>query len=340
MILLFNIILPILLVVFLSLSIKYFIPILIKFNFIDSPNKRSNHLNPVPKGIGLVVTIFFSLSATFAMHHKFINLDPWQDIIIITTIISIYSFLDDLYDFSSLKKLLFHSLIIFLSLYFFLDLIQNFSEATYLKLPIKISFFIYKCLILIFLYLFWLWVMNLFNFMDGIDGITALQVCFFSVGLIFLSNLELIETQFSYLGVLILSTFLAFLFFNFPPAKVFLGDSGSVSIGYFLGAILVYCFLKESAFIQLIIILLYYFLDSTLTLLKRFFKKKNLLAAHSDHFYQIKIRSGFSHLYVLRFILLINIFLLTLAVLYSNFPYSSVVLSFGLVSIFLIWLAK
>lgn len=340
MLLLFNIILPILLVIFLSLSIKYFIPILIKFKFIDSPNERSNHLNPIPKGIGLIITIFFCLSVIFAIHHEFINIDPWLGIIIITLIISIYCFFDDLYNFSSLKKLLFQSLVVAVSLYLYIDLTQIFSEETYLRLPAKIPFFIYKFFILTSLYLFWLWIMNLFNFMDGIDGITASQICVFSVGLVLLSNLELIETQFSYLGIFMFSSFLAFLFFNFPPAKVFLGDSGSISIGYFVGAILVYCFLKESAFVQLLIIILYYFLDSTLTLLKRFIKKENLLAAHSDHFYQIKIRNGYSHLYVLLFVLLIIIFLLILAVLYSNFPYSSVVLSFALVSIFLIWLTK
>ena len=97
---------------------------------------------------------------------------------------------------------------------------------------------IMKIVLCIFLSMLWMWVMNVFNFMDGIDGITSVQVIFFSIGIIVLSFLEVIDRQYSYIGILLFSVFLGFLYWNISPSKIFIGDSGSIPIGFLLGQLL------------------------------------------------------------------------------------------------------
>ena len=78
----------------------------------------------------------------------------------------------------------------------------------------------------------WMWVMNVFNFMDGIDGITAVRL-FFSVGIIILSLMGVIDRQYSYIGILLFFCILGFLYWNISPSKIFIGDSGSIPIGFY-----------------------------------------------------------------------------------------------------------
>ena len=85
----------------------------------------------------------------------------------------------------------------------------------------------------------WLWIINLFNFMDGMDGLITTQMIFLSFLTNFLALFSLIDEQFQFLSLVVLSLFLAFIKYNRPKAQIFLGDSGSIPCGYIAGFILI-----------------------------------------------------------------------------------------------------
>ena len=136
--------------------------------------------------------------------------------------------------------------------------------------------------------------------MDGMDGLITTQMIFLSLLTNFLALFSLIDEQFQFLSLIVLSLFFAFIKYNRPKAQIFLGDSGSIPCGYIAGFILIDSLLSSGPYISFLIIILYFLLDSSITLIKRIYKKENLFVAHSDHFYQRMLRKGYSHEKVLK----------------------------------------
>ena len=178
-----------------------------------------------------------------------------------------------------------------------------------------------------FLIFFWMWIINLFNFMDGMDGITSIQVCSLAIATNLLALLGYLDSEFQYLSIIILSIFLGFYTYNKPPARIFLGDVGSIPIGYIVGLIIIKSFIVLNLIIPFIIIIMYHLLDSSLTLAMRIFNNENIFQAHSKHFYQKILRSGRSHSEVLNKIIMLNFLLLLLSVLSTKLPFLSLFLS-------------
>jgi UDP-N-acetylmuramyl pentapeptide phosphotransferase/UDP-N-acetylglucosamine-1-phosphate transferase len=143
-----------------------------------------------------------------------------------------------------------------------------------------------------------------------------------------ISLMNYFDKDFQFLGLLIFAAFLAFFRQNKPSAKIFLGDSGSIPSGYIAGFVLIESFLKQGPFLSILIILMYFILDSTITLIIRSIKNKNLFVAHSEHFYQVMIRKGYSHHYVLMKILFLLIFLVLLSFISLKYQLISFVLAF------------
>tara|TARA_A100001011_G_C14314923_1_gene847494 strand:+ start:105 stop:755 length:651 start_codon:yes stop_codon:yes gene_type:complete len=191
-----------------------------------------------------------------------------------------------------------------------------------LNISQSLLFYIFALLIIFS----WLWLINLFNFMDGMDGLTALQMIFLALTINIISLMDHFDNDFQFLSLIIFSVFLAFFRYNKPPAKIFLGDSGSIPSGYIAGFVLMESLLKQGPFFSILIILMYFILDSTVTLIIRSIKNNNIFSAHSDHFYQRMIRNGHSHKYVLRKIL----FLLTFLILLSFISLKYHLISFSL----------
>ncbi len=128
--------------------------------------------------------------------------------------------------------------------------------------------------------------------MDGIDGITAIKAIFITSSLSFLDLF--LGFNGNILHYTILGTSLGFLFFNWNPAKIFLGDSGSIPLGFLIIYVLI-DFAIKGYWLASIILPLYYILDTSLTLLIRIYKKKKFWKAHSEHFYQQAVRNGQTH---------------------------------------------
>ena len=295
---------------------------------IDKPSERTNHIIPTPKGAGIILIplIIFSSGLVFFLNE---TLDlQWIIYFICCLILLILSFLDDLKSLPSSIRLIFQFSCVGLCLFFLKNEIlffsQNLQLLTILGLSPNFDFFI----VTITLLLFWLWIINLFNFMDGMDGITSVQVIFLSLLVNSLTLLGYFSENIQFLSIMMLASFLAFLNFNKPPAKIFLGDSGSIPVGFLCGLIIIKSIVEYNIFIPLLIISMYYFLDSSLTLAIRFMKRKNIFIAHSEHFYQRVLRSGYSHSDVLFKILILSIFLFILSLLSINFKFVSLTIAF------------
>ena len=145
-----------------------------------------------------------------------------------------------------------------------------------------------------------IWWLNLYNFMDGADGMTALHAVIAAIGylvaFVLLSQNSIVTLPFMGLFILCL---VAFLLFNFPKAKLFMGDSGSLSVAFVL-AVLALSGLQLRLFDELLVISFHlcFIVDATLTLFVRLRYKHNLSQAHSLHYFQLLIKSGHSHAFV------------------------------------------
>ncbi|MEI7668614.1 MAG: glycosyltransferase family 4 protein [Pseudomonadota bacterium] len=273
------------------------IPQLKRYGVIDNPNERSNHKIVTPRGGG--IAIFGAIIISFLA----IGID--HSIIIATTILAIVSFIDDMRGLSAFWRFLVQFIAVFLALY-------NLDITIFAWLPNFIQ--------LILIALFWLWFINLTNFMDGIDGITSMQIIIMSVGvcLIISINPELPETLTLYASVLAAAS-LGFYWFNRSPAQVFMGDTGSITLGFLMGYILIEL-ATSGEFFAAIILPAYYLSDATFTLLKRAWQGKKIWQSHSEHAYQQAARSGMSHKQVVDKITLLNILLILLAIIATSGP--------------------
>ena len=307
---------------FIGISLSRFI--FYKIGFIDSPNIRSNHINPTALGAGIVIIpliFFISLKLGFIWE---------QEILLSLFILFIISILDDIKNINPLVRLLFHfvSISIFVASYlysFISDIIVNINYMN--------TIFGFIAIVSI------VWFINAFNFMDGIDGITSVEIFFICLSIIFFQFY--LEKEINILALSILITITVFFYFNWSPATIFLGDSGSIPLGFLMISLLTDLSLK-GYWLASMILPLYYILDTSLTLFKRIYNKKKFWKAHSEHYYQLALKNGLSHIKVNYFVILINIglfFLSFFSLLYEN-NVTFLILGIVWCSVFLYYFSK
>ena len=245
------------------LSIKIFLPIFKKY-LVDNPNDRSSHYKPKATSAGI---IFSSISSIFFAFSNFY-------LPLIAFPLSIIGFIDDYKSLAAFKRFI-AQLITVSILYFISPLFSTFLNLNFIALFI-ISFL----LIILFV-----GIINFINFMDGIDGLVASSM------IIYLFSICLfINTSYS----ILLSSLIGFLFFNWPPAKLFMGDSGST----YLGAIIVLGINSSSNFSQIIssiLVISPLILDAFICVIRRFKNKENIFSPHRKHLYQRLNICGWSH---------------------------------------------
>ena len=321
-----KIVIPFILYFFCFFALKKIIPFLIKNSILDHPSSRGNHKKSIPKGAGIILipAIIISISLYFFIENSFNT--KW--LVFLLSIFSLFliSLIDDVKSLPAALRLIVHSLCVIISVYCMRDDIISFLNNMDIITKINISESLLFYLLVSIIIFSWLWLINLFNFMDGMDGLTALQMIFLALTINIISLMSYFDNDFQFLSLIVFAVFLAFFRYNKPPAKIFLGDSGSIPSGYIAGFVLVEFLLKQGPFFSILIILMYFILDSTITLIIRSIKNNNLFTAHSDHFYQKMIRGGYSHQYVLRKIF----FLLTFLILMSFISLKYHLISFSL----------
>lgn len=140
-----------------------------------------------------------------------------------------------------------------------------------------------------------LWMANLYNFMDGMDGFAG-GMTFFGFGF-----LAYFGWQAHFPVMLIIATFVAmgalgFLTHNFPPARIFMGDAGSITIGFLAGTLMILG-VRDGIFELWVPIIIFspFIVDATVTLIRRMLRRKRIWEAHREHYYQRLVLSGWSH---------------------------------------------
>ncbi len=162
------------------------------------------------------------------------------------------------------------------------------------------------------------WLINLFNFMDGIDGIASVEAAF--VGLVFaLFSLLDREPVGALLGALVAGACLGFLPWNFPRARIFMGDAGSYGVGFALGFLFLWG-LKQGSFGLPMALACFgvFAVDATLTLGARIARRARWYTPHREHAYQLLVRGGWSHARVVAAVTVVNLLAIAPALLWAR----------------------
>lgn len=286
--------------------------------FFSNPNRRSLHEIPVPHSGGIIFSSIFLVGYYFQSFPVF-NSDLFNPLFYGGIFISFAGLIDDLIDVRAFYKLLMQFFAAVYILYWF-----DFRPIFTLGLGPYSPDLIFSILALV-------WFMNIYNFMDGSDGMAISGAIFMCCALLLvcsLSNSSLIPVIF-----LLLVCCLAFLVFNYPPALVFMGDSGSLFLGFAFCALITKSVVNSEISIWTWIIIYAYFAgETTLTTVARIFLVKDWYKPHRSNAYQNVVRLSGSHKGIL---ILINIFhflwilpLAVLSVIEPKYTFALVILAY------------
>jgi UDP-GlcNAc:undecaprenyl-phosphate GlcNAc-1-phosphate transferase len=259
---------------------------------LDIPNDRSSHDMPVPisGGIAIVATFLVGIVAVYLIADRvMIEGSYFLGFVTSSFLISLVSLIDDLITTRALFRLSAEVLCVIAMMAFGI-VIKEFIFPWVGKIELGVWGYI--------LTLFWIVGMaNAYNFMDGINGIaagTAVIVCIFFSYICFQDG-----SVFTYIiGYTIAAGSLGFLFFNFPTAKLFMGDVGATFLGFVFATISVIAANFDSSHTSLLVmpLLLFHFIYDTLfTFIRRLLRGENVFQAHRSHLYQLFNRMGHSH---------------------------------------------
>ena len=271
----------IIIVILFALELFYF-KIADKFNIIDKPNHRSSHTQITLRGGGIIFPIAFVLYFVMSIIHRkewFVPEQFWSFGLGLF-LLSAISFLDDILDLSTKLRLVFHFLSVVLLIYF----LGLWNVLPFWLLPI--------------VFIFIIGVLNAYNFMDGINGITGLYSFVILSTLYYINQYKIIFTDVNFIIYPVLAS-LVFLFFNFrKKAKCFAGDVGSMSIAFWVLALLGLLVVKTQELTYLLFIGVYG-IEVIFTIIQRIKLKENIFEAHRHHLYQLLVNQmKWSHLLV------------------------------------------
>lgn len=258
------------------------------------PNHRSSHTVPTPQGGGIAIAVvgiatlcFLSLGT--GLMTQFVLLMP-------LCLAALTGYWDDFHGLSGRWKLGLIALSVLPLVYF---------TAVTTTMPVTgVAFF--ALLVLLFLGL--IWVVNLTNFMDGINGLAILQTLFMLLTLWWFREDFVLLPMMSIWLLCLSAACLAFLPFNFPTAKLFLGDTGSLFLGILMAWILILMLNHANGLWVFLTLFAMFWVDTTVTLIRRLLRRKSIFEAHREHAYQhLANERWHSHTKATLFILLINV---------------------------------
>lgn len=278
-----------------------------KYRIIDNPCERSSHTKPVLRGGGIIIPLGTLLYYFYAD-------EPLIGFISGLLLIASISFIDDVRHVPSWLRFLVH-LVALVLLFIQLDLLYQ---------P---WWFVVSALIVA------AGIINIFNFMDGINGITGLYSLSILVSLWVVNNGGIVFTnnEFIYTSIIAL---MVFGIYNFrTKARCFAGDVGSVSFAFILIFLLFKLIISSGSFLYLMFVGMY-LMDAGLTIMSRILRGENIFKAHRQHLYQVLANeAGYNHLLVAGVYAALQ-FLMNLAVIYF-FPAAPSMVSFAMVILFM-----
>ena len=252
---------------------------------LDHPNERSLHDRPVPRGGGLAILI--AIIVCGAATTLFYTAREYPVMALSMLIVAAVSFLDDRFSVPPFYRLVAHSAAAVVILYGGFSLQQ-------LEIPGAQWHWSYAASAVLSV-LFIVWMINLYNFMDGMDGFAGgMAVSGFGAFAV-MGSMEGHGTFFAS-NLTIAAASAGFLAYNFPPARIFMGDVGSSVLGL-LAAVMSLWGARDGVFPFWIAVLVFspFIMDATVTLARRFLRREKIWQAHKTHYYQQLVLSGWGH---------------------------------------------
>ena len=294
---------------------------------LDRPNERSLHVVPIPRGAGIAV-VGAILLACLGLSQLVLTPTVSRPVLVGTALLAAVSWIDDVRSLPAAVRLAVQLVAIGLAL-----------RA---GLPGGLVFqgWLPTALDGIATALLWLWFINLFNFMDGIDGLAGSEAAAIGLGLMLFAAVGTgRDPELLLLGAAVAAAAIGFLVWNWAPARIFLGDVGSVPLGYLLGFLL----LDQAAHGRweiALILPLYFLADPTITLLRRLRRGERVWEAHRQHFYQRAVQRGHGHAAVVRRVIAANLVLIGCGWAAENgWPILGLGVAAVTVAVLLAWLA-
>jgi UDP-N-acetylmuramyl pentapeptide phosphotransferase/UDP-N-acetylglucosamine-1-phosphate transferase len=237
----------------------------------DLPNERSLHNTPVPR-IGGVALIAGVLCGWVLMFNSLV----WWVVLPLLGLF-VVSLLDDLHSLSVKYRLLTHLIA---------AAIVVSGSGIFAQQGVVIAAGVF---------IFIVWMINLYNFMDGSDGLAG-GMALFGFGMYGIGALLALNPTLALLSFCVATAAASFLYFNFQPAKIFMGDAGSISLG-FLAAVMGLLGWQQGSWAAWFPLLVFspFIVDASTTLLKRALRGDRVTEAHREHYYQRLIQMGLGH---------------------------------------------
>ncbi|CAI8863793.1 MULTISPECIES: MraY family glycosyltransferase [Pseudomonas] len=275
-------------------------------SLIDIPNARSSHSVPTPRGGGVAIVLSFLLVLPAFLASAWVTWSLALALLGAGGGIAVLGFLDDHGHIAARWRLLGH----FAAAIWALWWVGGLPPFELFGVSLDLGG-VGQALAVLYL----VWLLNLYNFMDGIDGIASVEavcVCFGGALLYVLIG----QPVNAYMVLALAAAVLGFLVWNFPPARIFMGDAGSGFIGVMLGILSLQAgWVAPQLLWSWLILLGVFIVDASCTLMRRLVRGDKVYEAHCSHAYQFASRQYGQHLPVTLAVLVINlVWLLPLAV--------------------------
>ena len=278
--------------------------IALKKQALDLPNERSSHTVPTPRvgGLAIVLTWYIGLIGFF--YYGLISTNLFYALMC-GALLAIVSFIDDLIDIKPIIRLIVHFVVV-ISAFVFLNGIRPFIlphiEINYLYITYPLAI------------VGMVWFINLYNFMDGINGFVSIEAITIA--------LFMYSFTFNVVNLILIVAVLGFFFWNWPKAKIFMGDVGSTQLGFILIVLGIY-FHNELQFsiVNWIMLAIPFWFDATFTLYRRWRNGEKLSVGHKKHVYQRLVQAGYSHKQVGLMLISLNTIIILMILLYRSYDF-------------------
>lgn len=257
-----------------------------RYQILDVPNARSLHAFPVSRigGIAICMAIIVVVPISVYLFEEEAHM---ISIALGAAIIALVSFLDDRFTLSVMVRFVVHGCAAALLIVEGFRIISIELPGWYWQWPFLVS--------VGFTVLYVIWMVNLYNFMDGMDGFSG-GMAVIGFGTYALLGWQGGALQFATLNLIVAGSVLGFLLFNFPPAKIFMGDVGASTMGFVVASFSLWAH-RDGIFPIWIAVLVFspFIVDATITLLKRLWRGERIWEAHKSHYYQRLVQAGWGH---------------------------------------------
>jgi Fuc2NAc and GlcNAc transferase len=270
-----------------SIGIYFYRIIAVHKGIVANPNFRSLHENPIPRGGGIVFSAIFVFCIFVLWEYDVLAYELLMIIGVGGLGTALFGFFDDIYNIRASRKLIMQIIFSVWAVYWInkYSILPSENFLFFITMPVTIIFLV--------------WTINAYNFIDGIDGMAISGAFYICASLTLIMLLTDGKSDLAIIFFLLMASVSAFIFFNWPPASILMGDSGSIFLGYLFGTFIIITFIQnEISLWTWVVIFSYFFADTTVTLLARLILVKKWYGAHRSHAYQNLARIMNSHLKV------------------------------------------